>query len=123
MIQPTMGKIERQFAQIIWDNEPITSSELVLLAEKELNWKKSTTYTTLKRLSERGIFQNIKGVVTSQISSDEFYAIKSEQFLEDSFSGSLPRFLTAFTSRKKLTEDEIKELEIIILESKGDNNG
>lgn len=118
MIQPTMGKIERQFAQIIWDNEPITSAELVMLAEKELNWKKSTTYTTLKRLSERGIFQNIKGTVTSKMSSDEFYAIKSEQFLEDSFSGSLPRFLTAFASRKKLTEDEIKELETLISESR-----
>ncbi|MFI3255545.1 MAG: BlaI/MecI/CopY family transcriptional regulator [Eubacteriales bacterium] len=121
MTKPTMGKIERQFADIIWENEPLSSPELVILAEKELNWKKSTTYTSLKRLSERGIFQNIKGIVSSQMSREEFYALKSEEFIEDSFAGSLPRFLTAFSSRNKLTEEEIKEIEALIAESRGDS--
>lgn len=120
MVKPTMGKIESQFAEIIWNNEPLSSPELVALAEKELNWKKSTTYTSLKRLSERGIFQNNKGTVTSKMSRDEFYAMKSEQFIEETFSGSLPRFLTAFASRNKLSEEELQELETLISESRGD---
>ena len=110
----TMGAIESRFADIIWQWEPVSSTELVKLALQELGWKKSTTYTVLRRLCERGIFQNQDGAVTSLISKQDFYAVQSEQFVEETFSGSLPAFLTAFTTRKKLSEDEITELENLI---------
>ena len=110
----TMGAIESRFAEMIWEREPVSSTELVRLAQQELEWKKSTTYTVLRRLCERGIFQNRDGIVTSLISRQEFYAVRSEQFVEETFSGSLPAFLTAFTTRKKLSEEEITELEALI---------
>ena len=115
----TMGAIESRFADIIWQREPISSTELVKLALQELGWKKSTTYTVLRRLCERGIFQNQDGAVTSLISKQDFYAVQSEQFVEETFSGSLPAFLTAFTTRKKLSEDEITELENLIKSCRG----
>ena len=114
-----MGAIESRFADIIWQNEPISSSELVKLAAQELNWKKSTTYTVLKRLCERGIFQNNDGTVTSLISKQDFYAVQSEKFVEETFSGSLPAFLAAFTTRKKLSDAEINELQELINQSRG----
>ena len=113
-----MGAIESHFADMIWENEPIPSPELVKLAERELNWKKSTTYTVLKRLCERGIFQNQGGIVTSLISRQDFYAVQSEKFVEETFSGSLPAFLAAFTTRKKLSEEEIAELQALIDQSR-----
>lgn len=113
-----LGAIESRFADLIWQNEPITSGNLVKLANEMLNWQKSTTYTVLKRLCERGIFQNISGTVTSLLSKEEFYAVQSEQFVEETFSGSLPAFLAAFTSRKKLSEEEITELQALIDQSR-----
>ena len=110
------GEIEKRFADLIWDNEPINSGELVKIAEKELTWKKSTTYTILRRLCERGIFQNNDSIVSSQISKEEFMARQSEQFVEDTFDGSLPKFLAAFSRRKKLSDKEIKEVLNIILD-------
>ena len=107
MSELRMGAIESRFADMIWENEPIPSPGLVKLAERELNWKKSTTYTVLKRLCERGIFRNQGGVVTSLISRRDFYAVQSEKFVEETFSGSLPAFLAAFTTRKKLSQEEI----------------
>lgn len=118
MSELTMGAIESRFAEIIWQKEPVTSPELVKLAAQELDWKKSTTYTVLRRLCERGIFQNNDGVVTSLISKQEFYAVKSEQFVEETFSGSLPAFLAAFTTRKKLSDAEINELQELINQSR-----
>ena len=109
-----LGPVESRFAELIWDGEPISSTELVHLAERELEWKKSTTYTVLKRLCEKGIFQNEGGVVTSRLSREEYAARQSEQFVEETFSGSLPAFLTAFTCRKKLTEEEIDQLQRLI---------
>ena len=119
MSELRMGAIESRFADIIWQNEPITSPELVKLAAKELDWKKSTTYTVLKRLCERGIFQNTDGTVTSLISKQDFYAVQSEKFVEETFSGSLPAFLAAFTTRKKLSDTEINELQELINQSRG----
>ena len=119
MSELRMGAIESHFADMIWENEPVPSPELVKLAERELNWKKSTTYTVLKRLCERGIFQNQGGVVTSLISRQDFYAVQSEKFVEETFSGSLPAFLAAFTTRKKLSEEEIAELQALIDQSRG----
>ena len=104
----------RRFAEIIWDREPVGSTELVRLAEEALGWKKSTTYTVLKRLCDRGIFQNEGGTVTSRLSRADYDTAQSQQFVEESFSGSLPAFITAFTRRKKLTEDEIAELQKLI---------
>jgi len=113
-----LGAVETRFADLIWDNEPLSSGELVKLCEKELSWKKSTTYTILRRLCERGIFQNEGGAVTSLISKSEWGALKSEKFLEESFDGSLPAFLTAFATRNRLSESEIDELQKLIDESR-----
>lgn len=109
-----LGAVESRFADLIWQNEPIASTALVKLAEQELSWKKSTTYTVLKRLSQRGIFQNQGGTVTSLLSREAFYAAQSEQFVEEPFSGSLPAFLTAFTTRKKLSKDDLDQLQRLI---------
>ena len=115
-----LGAVESQFADIIWDNEPIPSGELVKLCEKKLEWKKSTTYTMLKRLCGRGIFKNENGVVSSVLSKEEFGAAQSEKIIEDSFDGSLPAFIAAFTSRKKLSSDEIEEIQKMIDDIKGE---
>lgn len=109
-----LGNIEAQFADIIWQNEPMSSSELVRLSLEELNWKKSTTYTVLRRLCERGIFVNDSGTVKALISRDEFYAKQSEEFVEDSFKGSLPAFLAAFTKNKTLSQEEVAEIRRMI---------
>lgn len=114
MAQYRLGEIEMRFANIIWEREPLTSGELVKLCEKELNWKKSTTYTILHRVCERGLFQNEKGTVTSLVTKEEFLAGQSEQFVDDAFQGSLPGFLAAFTKRRKLSDKDIKELLEII---------
>ena len=119
MPEMQMGAVEARFAEIIWQKEPVSSSELVKLAAEALDWKKSTTYTVLRRLCERGIFQNQNGTVTSLISREEFYARQSERFVEETFSGSLPAFLAAFTTRKKLSEEEIRQLQSLIDQSRG----
>lgn len=111
-----MGEIESKFADIIWENEPISSSELAKRSETLFNWKKTTTYTVLKRLCDKGIFQNIKGTVTSVISRQDFYSARSEKFVKETFEGSLPAFLAAFTKRKKLTADEVNEIRKMIAE-------
>lgn len=109
-----MGAVEARFAQLIWDNEPIASAELARRSEALLSWKKSTTYTVLKRLCDKGLFQNSKGTVTSLISKEEFYALQSERFVEETFDGSLPAFLAAFTTRKSLTAEEVAQLRRMI---------
>ena len=109
-----LGEVESRFADIIWQNEPLRSGELAELAEKELTWKRTPTYTVLKRLCDRGLFQNRDRVVTSLISRDEFYARQSEQYVGENFAGSLPAFLAAFGSRKKLSEEDIAELQKMI---------
>ena len=111
-----LGVVEAKFADIIWNNEPISSSELVKICEKELEWKKSTTFTVLRRLCQKGIFQNIEGTVTSLISKDEFYSLQSERFVEETFQGSLPAFLAAFTSRKGLSPEEVATLRRMVEE-------
>ena len=113
-----LGVIETRFAELIWSKEPLSSGELVKVCQQELGWKKSTTYTVLRKLCERGIFQNVDGTVSSLISKEEFYALQSEQFVEENFKGSLPAFLTAFTRRKKFSKQEIVELQKLIDESK-----
>lgn len=114
MAEYRLGEVEMRFAKMIWECEPIASGELTKLAETELNWKKSTTYTVLKRLCEKGIFRNEGGIVTSFISKERFQMNQSREFVEESFAGSLPAFLAAFTSNKKLSEAEIAEIRKII---------
>jgi len=114
MSELTMGPIESRFGEIIWQREPVTSTELVRLAAQELGWKKSTTYTVLRRLCERGIFQNNDGTVTSLISKEDFFAVQSERFVEETFSGSLPAFVAAFTKRQKISEEDLDEVQRMI---------
>ena len=109
-----LGYVESKFADIIWSHEPLHSRELVKLCETELSWKKPTTYTVLRRLCERGIFLNEGGVVRSLISREEFYAMQSQRFVEENFSGNLPSFLAAFTRRRGLSADEIAEIRKMI---------
>lgn len=110
---------EARFADLIWRHEPIVSGELVKLCEKELAWKKSTTYTVLKKLCERGLFQNENAVISSLIKKEEFFAGQSRRFVEDTFGGSLPKFLTAFIGGKKLTGKQAEELKRLIDEHAG----
>ena len=111
-----MGPIESRFADIIWQNEPLSSAELAKRSAEELQWKKTTSFTVLKRLCDKGIFQNTKGTVTSRISRRDFYALQSEKFVEEAFDGSLPAFLAAFTARKALTPDEVAQLRRLVAE-------
>ena len=105
-----LADFEAKFADIIWEREPISSPELVKICEKELNWKKPTTYTVLRKLCKKGIFQNENGTVTSKIKKDEFNAMQSEQFIDEAFDGSLPSFLAAFSKRKSLSKKDIEEI-------------
>lgn len=114
MEEMKLGFVESRFADIIWENEPLSSRELVALCLEKLEWKKSTTYTVLKKLCDRGIFQNVNGTVSSLISRDDFHAIQSEQFVEETFDGSLPAFLAAFTKRKALSSQEIDQIRRMI---------
>ena len=109
-----LGVVESRFADIIWDNEPIQSRALSEICEKELNWKRPTTYTVLRKLCERGLFQNVDGIVSSVVSKQEFHAMQSEKFIEETFKGSLPAFLNAFATRKVLTSEEISEIRKMI---------
>lgn len=112
-----LGEIEMKFAELIWENEPISSGELTKRCETALSWKKSTTYTILRRICDRGLFRNENGVVTSAVTKEEFLSRQSEQFVENTFQGSLPRFLAAFTAGKKLSDQEVAELKRIIEEN------
>ena len=109
-----LGAIESRFAELIWSHAPISSGELVKLCLQELEWKKSTTYTVLKKLCEQGLFHNEGGAVTALVSREEFYALQSEKFVEEAFSGSLPAFIAAFTKRKTLSEAEITQIRRMI---------
>ncbi|MBQ8909945.1 MAG: BlaI/MecI/CopY family transcriptional regulator [Oscillospiraceae bacterium] len=109
-----LGLVESKFADIIWENAPMTTKELVAACEQALNWKRTTTYTVLKKLCDRGIFDTTNSLVTVKISKDEFYAIQSEQFVKDNFEGSLPAFIAAFTTRKTPSAKELEELKKLI---------
>lgn len=109
-----LGIVEQKFAELIWQNEPISSGELVKLCIKELEWKKSTTYTVLKKLCDKDIFQNENGTVTSLISKDDFFALQSKSFVDETFEGSLPAFIAAFTKKQTLSEKDIAEIRAMI---------
>lgn len=101
-----LGVIEARYADMIWEHEPVTSSELVKLTAVAFNWKRTTAHNVLRRLIDKGLFQNENGVVTSVISRDEFYSRQSKQYVEDTFAGSLPVFIAAFTQNSRLTQEE-----------------
>ena len=109
-----LGVVETRFAELIWENEPLSSTQLVRICQQELLWKKPTTYTVLRKLCERGLFQNQNSIVTSRISRDEYYARQCEQFVADTFEGSLPAFFAAFTTRKQLSDEEVEQLQQMI---------
>ena len=116
MKQYQMGAIESRFADIIWEHEPLSSAELARRSEELLSWKKTTSYTVLRRLCDKGLFVNEKGTVTSLVSKAEYISHQSEQFLNDTFEGSLPAFLAAFTAGKRLTEEEVAYLRRMVAE-------
>ncbi|MBQ8028033.1 MAG: BlaI/MecI/CopY family transcriptional regulator [Clostridia bacterium] len=109
-----LGAVELKFSEIIWENQPLSSGELVKLCAEKLEWKKSTTYTVLKKLSEKGLFKNEGGIVTALVSKEEYFSYQSESFVEETFGGSLPAFIAAFSKRKKLSEKEIAGIRALI---------
>lgn len=119
MVDMKLGAIETRFAEIIWANAPLTTNQLIKLCADELEWKRTTTYTVLKKLCEKGIFKTENSLVTTVISKQEFEGMQSEQFVEETFKGSLPAFLAAFNSRKKLSDQEIDEIQKLIDQMRG----
>ncbi len=109
-----LGAVESRFADIVWQHAPLTTARLVELCAAELEWKRTTTYTVLKRLIDRGVFRNEGGTVTVCISREEFYTRQTHEFVEQSFSGSLPAFLAAFTAGKPLTPEEVADIRRLI---------
>lgn len=103
-----------RFMSVVWDNEPVASGQLVQLCQEQLGWKKATTYTTLKKLSEKGFAQNVDTIVTSLIPREEVQAYASEHFVEHTFKGSLPGFLVSFLGDKTISEEEAAELKRLI---------
>lgn len=114
MTDSKLGVVESRFADIVWENAPLTTKQLVELCAAELNWKRTTTYTVLKKLCQKGIFDVADSVITAKLSKEEFCAIRSEEFVNENFSGSLPAFLAAFTTRKALTEKELEEIKRLV---------
>lgn len=114
-----LGVVEARFADIVWQHAPLSSGELVRLCLQELEWKKSTTYTVLRKLCDRGIFRNDGGQVTAIVSREEFYAAQSRRFVEQTFDGSLPAFFAAFTGGRALSDKEIAEIQRIIDDHRG----
>ncbi len=115
-----LGVVEAHFADIIWWNEPLSSGTLVELCRDQLQWKKSTTYTVLRKLCDRGLFRNEGGQVTSCVSREAFYAAQSRRFVEETFDGSLPAFIAAFAGGKALTAAEIADVQRLIDDYKGE---
>ena len=113
-METRLGIIEERFAQLLWDNVPLTTRQMVELAEKEMNWKRTTTYTVLKKLCDRNIFNMSNRMVTACMSKEEFLAVRGEQFVEQNYNGSLPAFIAAFTSRNKVSKQDMEEIKNLI---------
>lgn len=114
-----LGVVETQFAHIIWEHQPVGSGELVRLSQDILRWKKSTTYTVLKKLCDEGLFCNDGGTVTALVTKEQFAAMQSEQFVEETFQGSLPAFIAAFANHKGLSAEDVAEIQQMIDNYKG----
>ncbi|MDE5587545.1 MAG: BlaI/MecI/CopY family transcriptional regulator [Acetatifactor sp.] len=120
MVEIQLGVIEARYADMIWAHEPVTSSELVKLTAVEFGWKRTTAHNVLRRLCDKGLFQNNGGTVTSLLSRQEFYSLQSRKFVEDAFDGSLPAFIAAFTKNKTLSPEEATEIRRMIDNAKED---
>ena len=114
MVEIQLGIIEAKFADIIWNNEPITSTELVKICQMEFNWKRTTTHTVLRRLCDKGLFQNDRGKVTSLLSRENFYSLQSKKYIDDTFNGSLPAFISAFTQNTTISREEAEKIRKMI---------
>lgn len=114
----TLGAMESRFADMIWENAPVTTAELVRICAEAFDWKRTTTYTMLKRLCQRGLFQLENGLVTVLVSKEAFIAARSESFLEESFGGSLPAFIATFTRSRPLSQQEADAIQRLIDESR-----
>lgn len=114
METPKIYESEYRFCLILWEHEPVKSKELVRLCQEQLGWKSTTTYTVIKRLSERGVLKNENTVVTSLVSKDQVQAAELDEFVEKTFEGSLPAFVAAFTKHKKITKNEIDAVQAMI---------
>lgn len=114
-----LGVIEARYADMIWEHEPVTSSELVKMTAVEFNWKRTTAHNVLRRLIDKGLFRNENGLVTAAISREEFYSRQSRQYVEDTFAGSLPAFIAAFTQDSKLTPEEAEAIRKMIDQAEG----
>lgn len=114
METPKIFESEYRFCEILWEHEPVASSELVRLCREKLDWKKSTTYTVIRRLSERGVVRSEDAIVTSLVSRQEALSAESARVVEKSFAGSLPDFIAAFTRKKKLSRQEVEEIRRLI---------
>lgn len=109
-----LGLVEGKFCDLVWANAPVTTAQLIKLCEKEFNWKRTTTYTVLKHMINRGLFENDNKTVRVLITRDEFYADQSREYVSEQFEGSLPKFIAAFTSKSKLSREEAEELKRMI---------
>lgn len=118
MLNMKLGEKQFQFAELVWRYAPLPSCELVNICQRELNWQKPTTYTVLRKLCEKGLFKNEAGLVSVLMTREQFFAAQSERFVEETFGGSLPAFIAAVTSRKKLSPAEIDELVRVINNSR-----
>lgn len=113
-IDTNLGEVESTFAGIVWENAPLSTAELVKKCAAELNWKRTTTYTVLKKFCDKGIFHMENSIVTVLIKREEFYALKSKNFVDETFCGSLASFISAFASVRKMSDEEIEEIKKII---------
>lgn len=116
---PALTDAEKSVAALIWERGKMRSMELVQLCEQEMDWKKSTTYTLLKRIENKGILSNQDGMIYSLVSREDFEASQSRQYVEHSFGGSLPRFIAAFTREERLSDQDIEEIQKVINRYKG----
>lgn len=122
METPKIFESEYRFCLILWEHEPVASGELVRLCREELGWKQSTTYTVIKRLSERGVLKNENSVVSSLVFKDDVQAAEIEELVEKKFEGSLPAFVAAFTKHQKISQAEIEEVQKMIDRFRGEEN-
>ncbi len=123
MADLTLGVVEERFAELIWQNAPIGSRELAELCARELSWKRPTTYNVLRKLCDKGLFRNDGGVVTAVISRADFYAMRGERFVSETYGGSLPAFIAAFTARNSLSAEEADEIQRMIDEARAKPRG
>ena len=114
MDAPKIFESEYRFCLILWDNEPVSSGKLVELCKEHLGWSKATTYTVIRRLSERGVVKNENTVVTALIPKEEAQASRLDEMVEETFEGSMPAFIAAFSKSKKLSRQEVEQLQALI---------